>query len=202
MRRIGNSKKLKVIIPWLLSGMSFCPDSHRWRTRRMLLCFCLREIEATGLRAAGRWGINSLSLFPSAMQLSCAVRTGSYDKVLPSLLHPYPPHALHITAVMTDTSVSSFAILPSSLPPRWTSATSWVENKMKNYWRHNYTTFKMCLHSHPCSNWLPALLKPRRVVHEDSHIQEIHKPPRKSWWYSCIINWGTVLKTGLNSSTT
>lgn len=197
MRRIGNSKKLKVIIPWLLSGMSFCPDSHWWRTRRMLLCFCLREIEATGLRAAGRWGINSRSLFPSAMQLSCAVRTGSYDKVLASLLHPYPPYTLCITAVMTDTSISSFAILPSSLPCRLTSAASWVANKMKNYWRHNYTTFRMCLRSHPCSDLAPS--SPRAM--QGGPWRFAHPKDSQTTWKELMIFLYNKLRHGPKNRT-
>lgn len=49
------------------------------------------------------------------MQLSCAVRRGSYEKVSFSILHSYSAHSLHIEVGMTNIYPFSFASLLCAL---------------------------------------------------------------------------------------
>lgn len=166
MTRADESEEL-MSISWLFSGMSLCSDSHRWRrTRKVMLYLRLREIRAMGLRVAGTCGINSLSLSLSICNpaILCCVKSKLWqDLILPPPSLP-TLHALSILQWWWQI-VFSFASLLCAVAYHvdWPVLPLLWQNKMKKPW-HYYPTFKMCLHSHPCSDGFPELLKPHRVV--------------------------------------
>lgn len=121
---------------------------------------------AMGLRVAGTCGINSLSLSSSICNpaILCCVKSKLWqDLILPPPSLP-TLHALSILQWWWQI-VFSFASLLCAVAYHvdWPVLPLLWQNKMKKPW-HYYPTFKMCLHSHPCSDGFPELLKPHRVV--------------------------------------
>lgn len=183
-------------ILWLFSGLSFCPDSHRWRrTRKLMLYLCLREIEAMGLRIAGTCGINNLSLSSSTCNAAvlCCVKRKLWQGLI------LPPSSLPCTLspyCSGDDKYLSFLLcqpaLCSSLLCRLTSADSSVTEQseeaiLKTLLHHVQDVLTVT----PLFWWIPSTPE---ATHGGEHLQKVHKLVRKSWQYSYMTNSGTALK--------
>lgn len=154
--------------------------------------WCLREIEAVGLRIAGTCEINNLSLSSSicnATVLCCAKRKlwQGFILPLPSLPCTLPPYC------SGDDKYLPFLLCQpagcSSLPCSVTSADSFVTKQNEE------AMLKTLLP--PVQDvltlfwWIPSTPE---ATQGGEHVQKMHKLVRKSWQYSHMTNPGTALK--------